>query len=232
MDTGLHSLVAIARFHQLPAEPEQLAHQFAEPGKPFSDTQLLSAAKALTLRAKRISPSLHQIKTDTLPAIAKAQDGSYFILARLDEGSAADGESTTRTYLIHDLREQAPCSISQEEFEALWSGELILVTRRQVLGESLQQKFDISWCIPSLVKYRKLFSEVLIVSFSPQLFAMVSPIFFQAVMDKVLVHRGFTTQDVLAIGFFVIVLFEGFLGGIKNVNKEKLFFKMSIEGRK
>ncbi len=169
MDTGLHSLVAIARFHQLPAEPEQLAHQFAEPGKPFSDTQLLSAAKALTLRAKRISPSLRQIKTDTLPAIAKAQDGSYFILARLDEGSGADGESTTRTYLIHDLREQAPCSISHEEFEALWSAD-----------------------------------------------------FFQAVMDKVLVHRGFTTLDVLAIGFFVIVLFEAFLGGLK----------ISIEGRK
>lgn len=68
MDTGLHSLIAITRFNQLPAEPEQLAHQLAEPGKPFSDTQLLSAAKALTLWVKRISHSLNQIKTDTLAA--------------------------------------------------------------------------------------------------------------------------------------------------------------------
>ncbi|MDP0971430.1 hypothetical protein Q6294_31295, partial [Klebsiella pneumoniae] len=81
---------------------------------------------------------------------------------------------------------------------------------------------------PSLVKYRKLFSEVLIVSFSPQLFAMVSPIFFQAVMDKVLVHRGFTTQDVLAIGFFVIVLFEGFLGGLKMSIKNSYFLKCQL----
>ena len=29
MDTGLQSLIAIARFHQLPAEPGQIAHQFA-----------------------------------------------------------------------------------------------------------------------------------------------------------------------------------------------------------
>lgn len=216
MDTGLHSLVAIARFHQLPAEPEQLAHQFAEPGKPFSDTQLLSAAKALTLRAKRISPSLNQIKTDILPAIAKAKDGSYFILARLRENSDVGGDSTARTYLIHDLRDTAPKSVSQEEFEALWSGELILVTRRQGLGESLQQKFDISWFIPSLVKYRKIFREVLIASFFIQLFALVTPLFFQVVMDKVLVHRGFTTLDVLAIGFFVIVVFEAFLGGFRN----------------
>tara|TARA_R110001592_G_scaffold135108_1_gene351038 strand:- start:10279 stop:12567 length:2289 start_codon:yes stop_codon:yes gene_type:complete len=214
MDTGLHSLVAIARFHQLPAEPEQLAHQFAEPGKPFSDTEILSAAKALTLRAKCVSPGFSQLKNDTLPAIAKAQDGSYFILARLGENT--DGESTTRTYLIHNLSEASPRSVSQEEFESLWSGELILVTRRQGLGESLQQKFDISWFIPSLIKYRKLFSEVLIASFFLQLFALVTPLFFQVVMDKVLVHRGFTTLDVLAIGFFVIVVFEAFLGGFRN----------------
>jgi subfamily B ATP-binding cassette protein HlyB/CyaB len=214
MDTGLHSLVAIARFHQLPAEPEQLAHQFAEPGKSFSETEILSAAKALTLRAKCVSPGFSQLKNDTLPAIAKAQDGSYFILARLGENT--DGESTTRTYLIHDLREATPRSVSQEEFESLWSGALILVTRRQSLGESLQQTFDISWFIPSLIKYRKLFSEVLIASFFLQLFALVTPLFFQVVMDKVLVHRGFTTLDVLAIGFFVIVVFEAFLGGFRN----------------
>lgn len=216
MDTGLHSLVAIARFHQLPAEPEQLAHQFAEPGKPFSDTQLLSAAKALTLRAKCVSPSFSQLKNDTLPAIAKTVDGAYVILARIGESSSGDESNSSRTYLIHDLREATPRSVSQEEFETLWSGELILVARRQGLGESLQQKFDISWFIPSLVKYRKLFSEVLIASFFLQLFALVTPLFFQVVMDKVLVHRGFTTLDVLAIGFFVIVVFEAFLGGFRN----------------
>jgi subfamily B ATP-binding cassette protein HlyB/CyaB len=216
MDTGLQSLVALARFHQLAAEPEQLAHQFAEPGKCFSDTQILLAAKALTLRVKRLSPRLSQLNNDRLPAIAKANDGTYFILARLGESADADESNAARTFLIHDLRESAPRSISQEDFESIWSGELILVTRRQGLGESLQQKFDISWFIPSLVKYRKLFSEVLIASFFLQLFALVTPLFFQVVMDKVLVHRGFTTLDVLAIGFFVIVVFEAFLGGFRN----------------
>ncbi|MFT6390174.1 MAG: hypothetical protein ACJAUP_003575 [Cellvibrionaceae bacterium] len=31
MDTGLHNLVAIARFYQLPAEPDQLADEFCAP---------------------------------------------------------------------------------------------------------------------------------------------------------------------------------------------------------
>ncbi|MET0108624.1 MAG: hypothetical protein ABW084_06990 [Candidatus Thiodiazotropha sp.] len=41
MDTGLSTLIAIARFHQLPAEPEQIVHQFGKPGLPFADSELL-----------------------------------------------------------------------------------------------------------------------------------------------------------------------------------------------
>lgn len=215
MDTGLHSLVAIARFHQLAAEPEQLAHQIGEPGQPFTDTQLLLAAKALTLKAKLTSPKLSRIKANTLPAIARDHDGAYFILARVEEKESTEGQ-TVRQFLIHDLRDSAPRSLTQAEFEQRWSGDLMLIARRHGLGESLQQTFDISWFVPSLVKYRKLFAEVVVASFFLQIFALLTPLFFQVVMDKVLVHRGFTTLDVLAIGFFAMVVFEAFLGGFRN----------------
>lgn len=219
MDTGLNTLVAIARFHQLPAEPEQLAHQFGLPGEHFADTQILQAAKALTLKAKKLSPSLAELKNAMLPAIAKAKGGSFFILARVADSAnknQQDEEIISNDVLIQDLREQGPRTLSLSEFSELWSGELIALTRRQGLGESLQQKFDITWFIPSLVKYRKLFYEVLIASFFLQLFALFTPLFFQVVMDKVLVHRGFTTLDVLAVGFFIVVLFESLLTGIRN----------------
>jgi subfamily B ATP-binding cassette protein HlyB/CyaB len=215
MDTGLHTLVAIARFHQLPAEPEQLAHQYGVPGEAFSDTQILQAAKALTLKAKKLKPSLNGINNAMLPAIARAKDGSYFILARIANNEEAE-QGKKSGVLIQDLRDEAPKSLTLDEFNEMWSGELIALTRRQGIGESLQQTFDISWFIPSLIKYRKLFSEVLVASFFLQLFALVTPLFFQVVMDKVLVHRGFTTLDVLAVGFFVVVVFEALLGGIRN----------------
>ena len=217
MDTGLHSLVAIARFHQLPAEPAQLAHQFCPPGKVFTDTELLVAAKALTLKARKLSPCMEDLTDRVLPAIARARDGSYFVLARVaHQVPSAEGNSQESSALIHDLRDEAPRVVSFKELDELWSGELIALARRTGLGESLTQKFDISWFIPSLVRYRKLFGEVLIASFFLQLFALATPLFFQVVMDKVLVHRGFTTLDVLAVGFFVVVVFEALLGGIRN----------------
>ncbi len=231
MDTGLHSLVTIARFHQLPAEPDQLAHQFSVPGEDFADTQLLLAAKALTLKAKHLTPSLADLNNAMLPAIAKTRDGHYFILARLSTNAeaAANPKPAEDSVLIHDLREDAPRSLSMTALEELWSGELIVLTRRQGFGESLQQRFDISWFIPSLVKYRKLFGEVLLASFFLQLFALVTPLFFQVVMDKVLVHRGFTTLDVLAVGFFAIVVFEALLGGIRNYTFSHTTNRVDVE---
>ena len=77
-------------------------------------------------------------------------------------------------------------------------------------------KFDFTWFIPAIMKYRRLLGEVLLVSFVLQLFALVTPLFFQVVMDKVLVHRGFTTLDVIAFGLFVVVIFEAVLSTLRS----------------
>lgn len=216
MDTGLACLVAIASVHQIPADADQLAHQFGQPGKPFTDTELLQSAKALTLKAKQVQAKLSELHDAMLPAIAKAVDGSYFILARVAHTEPGNDQSPIKGVLIHDMQGQAPASVTPEQLAANWSGELIVLTRRIGLAETLQKAFDISWFIPSIIKYRKVFYEVLVASFFLQIFALVTPFFFQVVMDKVLVHRGFTTLDVLAVGFFIVVAFEAILGGVRN----------------
>ena len=56
---------------------------------------------------------------------------------------------------------------------------------------------------------------MLLASFFLQLFALITPLFFQVVIDKVLVHRGMTTLDVLAIGLLAVSVFEVVLGGLR-----------------
>jgi len=65
-----------------------------------------------------------------------------------------------------------------------------------------------------MYKYRRLLSEVLLASFF-QLFALVTPLFFQVVTDKVLTHRGYTTLDVLVFGLITVSIFETILGGLR-----------------
>ena len=93
----------------------------------------------------------------------------------------------------------------------VWDGGLILMTRRAGLSD-LARRFDITWFLGAIHKYRRLLGEVLVASFFLQLFALVSPLFFQVVIDKVLVHRSLTTLDVLVIGLLAISVFETVLG--------------------
>ena len=137
---------------------------------------------------------------------------------RTDDGSLrvvilaqCDGQRV----LFQDVDQQGrPTIESLEVFAQQWTGELILISSRASLAGELA-KFDFSWFIPSLVKYRKLLGEVLLISFFLQLFGLVSPLFFQVVMDKVLVHRGLTTLDVLVIGLVVVVIFESVLSALR-----------------
>ena len=218
LDTGLACLVMLARFHQIAADPGQLAHQFKVSGEVFSQTDLLLAAKHLGLQAKLVKTSIDRLDRTPLPVIAIDSAGDYFILARFDNGTA----------LIHDPRAERPQVVSRDDLLARWgsedrgrktedrmSGQLILFTSRaSMIGE--MAKFDFSWFIPAVVKYRKLLSEVLLVSFVLNLFALVTPLFFQVVMDKVLVHHGLTTLDVIAVGLLVVSIFEVVLSGLRS----------------
>lgn len=204
-DSGLACLVMLSRFHGLSADSQQLAHQFVRHESKFGDREILLAFKYIGLKSRSVQSSIDRLSKIALPAIAKHKDGHYFIIAKFSDDKA----------LVQDPFESRPQSLPVEMLEQAWTGELILVTRRAALLSD-SQKFGFKWFIPSIFKYRKLFKEVLIISCFLQLFALVTPLFFQVVMDKVLVHKGFTTLDVLTIGFFVIIIFEVVLGGLRS----------------
>ncbi|MDK1290341.1 type I secretion system permease/ATPase [Pseudoalteromonas umbrosa] len=216
IDSGLTSLVTLAQYHQVAIDAKQIAHQFGLPGQHFTDTEILRAAKALGFKARKVNSSFDELSNALLPALAKDNDGNYFLIARIAEGnSTGNTEDQQNRVLAMFAGDKSPKQLTEQALSKIWSGQLILITKRGQLLANIRE-FDIRWFIPSLVKYRKLFGEVLIASFFIQLFALITPLFFQVVMDKVLVHRGFTTLDVLAFGFLVIAVFDALLGGIRN----------------
>ncbi|MDA7415012.1 type I secretion system permease/ATPase [Xenophilus arseniciresistens] len=212
---SLVALCALARFHQIAVDASLLAHQLGlAPSEPIDAATLLRAARHLDLKAKSVRTTADRLPHTPLPALAvlRSESGEqrFVILAK------CEGQGAQRV-LIQDPAASSgrPVIQAMEAFASHWSGELILITSRASLAGELA-KFDFSWFIPSLVKYRKLLGEVLLISFILQLFALVSSLFFQVVMDKVLVHRGLTTLDVLVIGLLVVVVFESLLSGLRS----------------
>lgn len=204
VDSGLACLVLLARFHGIAVDPDQLIHEFRDQERFFGIAEILLAAKKIGLQAKKVSTGYERLDRTPLPAMMINQDGSFSVLAKADQ----------ERVLIHDPRVERPQVVTRDEFTASWTGELILFTSRASISGALA-KFDFTWFVPAIVKYRKLLGEILLVSFVINLFALLTPLFFQVVMDKVLVHRGLTTLDVIAIGLLAVSIFEVLLSGLR-----------------
>jgi ATP-binding cassette, subfamily B, bacterial HlyB/CyaB len=206
---ALGALCLVARLHEVAASPEQLAQQMGWPASHKPDTaDILLAARHLGLKARLNRSSIDRLTLAPLPALALMKDGRVVVLAQCDGQRVLLQDPGSAPQAGRPVIE--PLSV----FETQWSGQLVLIASRASLAGAMA-KFDFSWFIPSLVKHRRLLGEVLLVSLFLQLFALVSPLFFQVVMDKVLVHRGLATLDVLVIGLVVVVLFESLLSALR-----------------
>ena len=205
-DPGLVCLAALLRYHGLPADPTTLAHQLGAGDAPTTRDDLVRLARRQGLKARAIEGRIwgHLAKAP-LPAIVRRIDGDGFvILAKIADDKV----------LIQDGRTMRPEAISRQDFDVLWDGSLILLTRRASLSD-FSQKFGIGWFVAAMHKYRRLLGEVLVASFILQLFGLVTPLFFQVVVDKVLGHRDLATLDVLIVGLLLVSVFETGLGMLK-----------------
>ncbi len=201
-DSGLMTFVLLLRFLGVSIDPQQLAHQLG--GAQLDITRMLRCSKEFGLKARNLTSDWQRLGKTALPVIAQRHDGSFFIIAKMAEDKA----------LIQDPLIGHPQLVSQAELVGIWNGQVVLVARRAGLGEMVRH-FDISWFLQAMTKYRRVLGEVLVASFFIQLFGLISPLFFQVVIDKVLVHRGMSTLDVLIIGLLVVSIFETLLTSLR-----------------
>ncbi|KYK44446.1 MULTISPECIES: type I secretion system permease/ATPase [Bradyrhizobium] len=197
-DQGLIALVMMLRFNGHAVDPERIRHQF---GTIIRAAEILRCAKELGLKARVVRTNWSRLTRLPMPALAILREDRFLIF----------GKATDERVIALEPGRPQPVMMSRMELEAIWDGAVILMTRRASLSD-LARRFDITWFLGAIRKYRRLLLEVLAASFCLQLFALVSPLFFQVVIDKVLVHRSMSTLDVLAIGLLATALFETILG--------------------
>jgi subfamily B ATP-binding cassette protein HlyB/CyaB len=235
IDSGLACLLMMAQFHDIVADPAKLQHEFGE--EPFDNTTIMLAAKSLGMTARVARQDPARLATAPLPCIAADQEGRYYILAKVDAGhdvaQHAQHQETSqpdpdKTRLLIQRPGEAPQVLSWQTFMAHRAGELLFFTSKATFARDTA-KFDFTWFIPAVVKYRKLLGEVLIVSFVLQLVALITPLFFQVVMDKVLVNHAMQTLNVIAIGLLCATVFEVVLTAIRTYVFAHTSSKIDVE---
>jgi ATP-binding cassette, subfamily B, bacterial HlyB/CyaB len=202
VDPGLEALVTLLHLQGVAANAEQIRHRLGvdKIGVP----EMLRCAKDLGLKARAWWTDWSRLASTPLPAIAALRDGGFLVVAKAGDDKV----------LVQSPQSSRPALMTRAEFTEIWDGRLILMTRRAQLSD-ITRRFDITWFVGAIHKYRYLLTEVLVASFFLQLLGLVSPLFFQVVIDKVLVHRAVSTLDVLVTGLVVISIFETVLGVLR-----------------
>jgi subfamily B ATP-binding cassette protein HlyB/CyaB len=167
----------IAEYHGINADEAKLRHEFGQAD--FVTSSILLAAKQIGMSAKLVKQSPDRLNRTPLPAVAIDLQGHYCIVGKYDESASK---------LLIQCPGESPKIVSLVDFLALWSGQFIFFTSKANYAGDVS-KFDFSWFIPAIIKYRKLLGEVVLISFVLQIIGLTTPMFFQVVMDKVLVNR-------------------------------------------
>src|SRR5258708_22632288 len=154
------------RFQGLGVDPEQIRHQRG--GAPIGLPEMLRCAKSFGLKARVSTTNWARRASMPMPALAALRDGGFLLLGKAGEDKI----------IVLEPGRPRPIVMAQAELEAVWDGQLVLMTKRAALTD-LSRRFDITWFLGAVHKYRRLLSEVLVASFFLQLFSFVSPLFFQ-----------------------------------------------------
>ncbi len=210
----------MAAYHGIAADELQLRHEFGATA--FDTSAVLIASKKLGLTAKLVRQPPERLGKAPLPAIAFDTDDRAFIAARYDESNPDNPR------ILIQRPGEPPAVLTRQAFLAAWSGEFVLLTSKANFSGNLA-KFDFSWFIPAIVKYRRLLGEILMISLVLQIIGLITPLFFQVVMDKVLVNHAMKTLNVIAIGLVTANVFDALLTGIRTWVFAHMSSKIDVE---
>jgi len=202
MDPGAASFAFLLQLLGVPADPAEILHHSGRSA--LDEAELLRAAKRYPVKARAVTSTLERLENTPFPALGALRDGGWLVI-----GKAAEGK-----VLVQNPLATGPELLTREAFAERWSGRLILMSRRATLSDPYR-RFGVAWFVDAVKKYRAPLTDVLIASFFLQIFGLLAPLFFQVIIDKVFVHRGLSTLEVLALGLGILSIFEVLLGGLR-----------------
>ncbi|WP_333879107.1 peptidase domain-containing ABC transporter [Methylobacter sp.] len=211
--TSIQCLTAIAQHHGLQINPEWLIQEYALGEEEPSSSLLLRIASEIGLKAKvgKLPWERLLAQGGVFPVLAKLRNGhSVIIVGARTEGdgkiAVLDPQISGATIDLQD----------REQFCKHWDGDVVFLKRNHSLTDP-NQPFGLRWFIPEILKQKAAFRDIAIAAIAMQFLALASPIFFQLVIDKVLVHQSASTLWVLGVGITIALVFDSVFGYLRQL---------------
>ena len=208
--TKLCAFSAIAGHHNSPVDLREIMHEYAVGEEEVSDLLFKQIVNDRNFKMKKIKqPWANLKKSETVfPCIVEKNNGKYAIICGFRQKDDVD------EVVVVDPEVQAQGNnngkflfLAQEDFEQTYTNKIILLKKIYKLSDE-NQPFSLRWFIPEFIKNKGIFGEIILMVVLLTIFSLVVPLFFQIVVDKVLVNAAYNTLNVLGIGIIAVILFN------------------------
>ena len=207
LHTVVQCLTAIARHHGLQVNPERLIHEYALSDEEPATSLVLRMASEIGMKAENRKLSWDGLfaQEGVFPTLARLIGGRGVIIVGVRPGESGGDGSVAILDPSADMT--AVAWIDREKLCSIWDGEVVFLKRSHSLSDP-SQPFSLRWFIPEILKQKTAFRDIAIAVLAMTFLALASPIFFQLVIDKVLVHQSTSTLSVLTVGVVIAMLFD------------------------
>lgn len=205
MQTGLIAFEIVCRINNIGIDLRSIVRENGITEDEISKEELLLIAKNAEFKAKIKPMDFDKFPKYPFPAIFILMDNTFGVILKPDCES-----KKTLVFIPEDKKAK---ELTFEEISEISNGEIIFLSHK-LMNEQI--RFGFKWFFVEIMKYKRIIAEVMLGSFVVQLFGLVTPLFTQVILDKVIVHRSMSTLDVLGIAFVAVSIFEFLLNLTRN----------------
>ena len=216
--TRLTSFVMIANHHNTPADIRDIMHEYAVGEEEVRDTLFRHIADNYDFKLKNLKLSWEKLQksSSVFPCIVTRDDGRYAVLCGMRKNQNEEIEA-----VVVDPASESYTSanrflfLTETDFKESYSENCILLKKRYSLADD-NQPFGLRWFIPEFLRNKAIFGEIALMVIMLTVFSLVIPLFFQIVVDKVLVNQAYNTLNVIGVGILLAVIFNALISYVRS----------------
>ncbi len=203
-DCGVACLVMIGRYWGKQLSLNHL-RRLANVNRDGSSIRgLMIAAEHIGFSPRPVKADLNALKNQRLPAIIHWQGNHFVVVYRITRKSVfiADPAIGRRT-------------LSQLEVEANWNGYTLLLKPTTALKRTPNAKHNLWKYFVLLKPHWFVLLEILFTALVLQVLGLVTPLFTQLLLDRVVVQRSVSTLTAVGIGLLIFSVLRVILSGLR-----------------
>ena len=165
---------------------------------------LAAAAESIGFTTRPVKASLDRLAKQDLPAIAHWQGKHYIVVYQITKDRVIVGDPAI-----------GQRSFSHEEFKQDWTSYAMLLQPTALLKDAPEASTPF-WQFFELVKpHGVVLLEVFIASLLIQIFGLITPLFTQLILDRVVVQQSNLTLTAVGLGLLIFGWFQVAMTGLR-----------------